>query len=205
MQQEQRSNNCYSRGELSWMRWGQRVRQKLLKPMLRLLVECDVSAQHITLLSLIVGLLGAAAFYDDPFWGLIGIALHVLFDGMDGPLARVAGTQSNRGSFYDTATDQTVLVAVTFVLIDLGWIDAVIGGVFALLYTVVVGFAMIRNYIGIPYRFLIRPRFFYYAWIGLEWAYGGAVVPVNTLLLVFNILLAVHVATGFINIRNHLR
>ena len=44
---------------------------------------------------------------------LVALSLHVLIDGLDGPLARHLGIASRSGSFTDTMADQVVVVATT--------------------------------------------------------------------------------------------
>lgn len=103
-----------------------------------------------------------------PFLNILGLVLllvHVLLDGIDGPLARSTGTASKKGSFTDTASDQIVVFAVMLALVSMNAAGAAAAMVYVFSYTVVVGFAIIRNRLNIPYSWLIRPRFIVYAWI----------------------------------------
>src|SRR5262245_2115636 len=96
--------DCYSDGERGAMVWGQALRAWMLGPLIRLLASAGVTPDQITAVSLACGL----AFC--PLWlwpgsltwaqpaALIALLLHVLLDGLDGPLARFLGTASRRGS-----------------------------------------------------------------------------------------------------------
>src|SRR5436190_22796325 len=97
--------DCYSAGERGAMVYWQDLRGWLLAPLLSALTACGVTADHITAASLGCGLLFC------PLWlwpvgspwakaaALAALALHVLLDGLDGPLARHQHVASRRGSF----------------------------------------------------------------------------------------------------------
>ena len=195
-----KNNNCYSKGELGLMRWSQKVRGVILTPLLSYLEKISIKPDHITVLSLITGLSSAALFYFSNTVALLMIFVHVLLDSIDGPLARHTGKSSNKGSFADSAVDQTVLAAIIFVLINLEIVSPIAGGIHILLYTIAVGFAMIRNSIGISYSFLLRPRFFFYIWLVMELFFYPETI--NYLLWACNIMLIPAVVIGFIKIRN---
>ena len=108
----QSKSDCYSAGERVWMEYGQDIRAKCMAPILQLLNRWRVTPDWITIAS---GVCGAAFF---PLWlvhqpvaAFTCLALHVLLDGLDGPLARYQHVASPRGSFVDTFTDQVVCYA----------------------------------------------------------------------------------------------
>ena len=103
--------DCYSGGERAAMEWTQRARGRLLGPLLRLLATLRVTPDHLTLASLLVGLLFCVLWFWSPAAALAALLIHVLLDGLDGPLARHLGVASRRGSFTDTVADQTVISA----------------------------------------------------------------------------------------------
>jgi hypothetical protein len=76
------------------------------------------------------------------------------------------------------------------------------GGLYIFCYAMVVGFAMIRNALGVPYTWLVRPRFWVYAWIAVDqfWLPGWMDVVVGG----FTAILAIKLATGFVAIRRML-
>ena len=128
------------------MEWTQRLRGRSLGPLLAGLHAAGVTCDHVTLLSLAVGTAFLPLWLAGlPGWALAALALHVLLDGLDGPLARFAGVASPRGSFTDTTSDQIVVALVTAGLMATGAVGAVAGGVYIFLYTAVVVFAMVRQ------------------------------------------------------------
>jgi phosphatidylglycerophosphate synthase len=195
--------DCYSHGERAAMLWTQELRAWALRPVLVQLHAQRVTGDHITLASLVAG----AAFvplwlFELPTWACIALALHVLLDGLDGPLARFAGTASRRGSFTDTTADQIVIALVTLALMATGVVTSVAGGAYIFLYTLVVVFAMVRNAMNAPYSWLFRPRFLVYAWIIVELGWWGG--SLEWLLWACNALLACKLASGFVKIRRRL-
>jgi phosphatidylglycerophosphate synthase len=144
-----------------------------------------VTADGVTLVSLLLGLSFVPLFFVNPVLAITCLWLHVIIDGIDGPLARFRGTASPRGSLTDTVCDQVVVATTTAALIHMGYIDAITGAIYLFCYTLVVAFAMIRNAMEIPYPFALRPRFFVYAWIIVEvFVWPGSLNYLVQLLLV---------------------
>lgn len=194
---------CYSDGEGEFMAKSQAIRGQLLLPLMRVLQRFRVRPSHLTFLSLLAGL----AFCPIFIWSSKPLAmgllvLHVLLDGLDGPLARHLGTASDRGSFTDTMADQTVVTFTTLTLIHVGGASLWPGGMYLFFYTVVVLFAMARNAMAIPYSWLVRPRFFVFIGIPVDlYLWPGTL---DILLWIVCGLLAWKVLTGFVKIRDRL-
>lgn len=196
------SSDCYSAGERPWMEYGQQVRASCLNPLLGILARYRVTPDAVTIAS---GLCGVAFL---PLWlmhqsaaALIGLWLHVLLDGLDGPLARYQGNASPRGSFVDTFTDQVVvtLVTVAWLIGSPSSLNIAFGGGYIFLYAMVVGMAMVRNALEVPYSWLVRPRFFVFAAISLEWLTEWPLTLAT--LVTCDLLLAIKCASGFIALR----
>lgn len=186
------------------MGWGQNVRARLLGPLLRLLIRCRVSPDQITLLSLVAGVAFAPLLFWNRAAAIVALVLHVVLDGIDGPLARQLGTNSRQGSFTDSTSDQIVVAATTLALISIKTVDSVTGGVYIFVYTLVVAFAMVRNALGVPYLWLVRPRFVVYACAALELSGYAPIGMLNVVLWVCNAALGIKMATGFYFIRRSL-
>ena len=194
--------DCYSAADRPLMTLSQNVRAKTLQPILSLLVQAGFSANHLTVLALIVGLLFAPLYFISKGLALLALYLHVCLDGLDGPLARHTNTASRKGSFTDTMSDQLVVAASTVTLIEAKVIGVLPGSIYVLAYTLVVGFAMLRNALKIPYSWLVRPRFVVYAWFIVEFYYLPG--SLNYVLWMFNGLLVWKVYTGFRKIREEI-
>ncbi|MDA0591432.1 MAG: CDP-alcohol phosphatidyltransferase family protein [Planctomycetota bacterium] len=194
--------DCYSGGERAAMEWTQRARGRLLGPLLRLLAALRVTPDHLTLASLLVGLLFCVLWFWSPAAALAALLIHVLLDGLDGPLARHLGLASRRGSFTDTVADQTVISATAITLMADRVIDVAAGGVYLSAYTAVVAIAMVRNAMEIPYSWLLRPRFLVYGWILVEAFFWPD--SINQVLWLINAVLIWKLLTGFFHLRERL-
>ena len=192
------------------MVWGQELRARWLAPLLQLLAGTGVTPDQITALSLVSGLAFCPLWLwsGGPAWAkpaaLVALLVHVLLDGLDGPLARHLGTASRRGSFTDTVADQIVVTVSTLALMAAAQpgLSMWAGGAFIFCYTMVVGFAMVRNALGVPYSWLVRPRFWVYGWIAVDLYLlpGWMEIVVGG----FAAVLAIKLATGFVAIRRML-
>jgi phosphatidylglycerophosphate synthase len=191
--------DCYSGRERAFMLFTQRLRALGFGPLLRALSAARVRPDHLTFLSLVAGL----AFVPLYFWSLpvalFALALHVLLDGLDGPLARHLDTASRGGSFTDSMADQAVIAATTLTLMYTGMVGHLPGALYIVIYTVVVLFAMARNFLGAPYTWLFRPRFLVYIWIPVEayWLPG----TIDYVLWACVGLLSLKLLSGFVRIR----
>lgn len=187
--------DCYSSGERAWMNAWARRRARALDPILSRFARWGVRADHVTLLALLSGLAFCPLlWFGHQLWALIALAAHLALDGLDGPLARSAGTASRRGSFTDTTADQIVVTATTIALIGVGAAGLWAGGVYAFVYGAVVAFAMVRNALAIPYSWLVRPRMVVYGWLPIElYLMPGSL---NWVLWICSALLAFKMGTG---------
>jgi phosphatidylglycerophosphate synthase len=83
---------------------------------IRVLYPLPVSANQITLLSLLMGLMAAGFYGAGSTYGLIWAAVFlygkIFLDNVDGNLARVRGEVSRIGRFFDSLTDFGVTFAV---------------------------------------------------------------------------------------------
>lgn len=194
--------DCYSNGERAGMVLWQQMRAATLRPLLVVLTRFGVGPDHLTLLSALCGLSFCPLFFWSEPLAFAMLALHLLLDGLDGPLARHTNTASRRGSFTDSTADQLVVVASTVTLMSIHVIGILPGSVYLVAYTLVMVFAMVRNALSIPYSWLIRPRFFIYLWFVVETYYLPGTV--DYVLWLFNALLLIKIVTGFVRIRRSL-
>jgi len=196
------TNDCYSAGERSAMLRTQQWRGEVLRPLLSLLTRGHIAPDHVTIISTLAGLAFCPLWFVHPLLASGMLLLHVLLDGLDGPLARFQNVASRRGSFTDTVADQTVVFASTLTLMAAGDVRIVPASIYLFAYTVVVAFAMIRNAMRIPYSWLIRPRILVYCWIPISWYWLPG--SLDYVLVAFDLLLGWKLLTGFYNLRKKL-
>ncbi len=194
--------SVYSAGEQAIMDMSQQLRGQIFIRLLRTCVQCGITPNQLTYLSLGMGIAFCGLFGISPAIALPLLALHVLLDGLDGPLARYTGKASNQGSFTDSTADQLVVAFSTITLMHAGVIGVLPGGLYLFLYTLVVVFAMIRSSLAIPYKWVVRPRFVVYSWFLIEiYVWPGSI---DYLLWMFTLLLGVAALSGFSTIRTKL-
>ena len=187
------------------MEWGQSLRASLLGPLLIRLTRAGFTPDMITLVAGVMGvaflpcwLLGGQG------WALMLLWGHVILDGLDGPLARYQSSASPRGSFTDTLADQLVVTvaAIGWMITSPSSMHIATGTVYVFLYGLVVAMAMVRNALQNPYSWLVRPRFFVYATLTLDWWLASDFVLAT--LVVCNGLLALKSISGFLALRQRL-
>jgi phosphatidylglycerophosphate synthase len=180
----------------------QRWRARLFSPLLLLFCRMGVTPNSLTAFSFLCGIAFCPLWLVSRSTAFVALMLHVLLDGLDGPLARHQAVASRRGSFTDTLSDQCVVTAVTVTLMANQVVGIVPGGMYVFLYALVVGFAMVRNALSIPYSWVLRPRFVVYAWLLVEvYLWPGTI---DTLLWACNAVLACKMLTGFVRIRGRI-
>lgn len=96
------------------------INRRVSQPISRVLAPAGVSPNAATIISLLIGVVGAAA-YGFQWWWLGGLLAQFssIFAGVDGEIARRTGRGSVYGDFLDTVSDRFVEYA-TFIGIGYG-------------------------------------------------------------------------------------
>jgi len=197
-------SDCYSAGDRKIMELSQKIRGTVLLPFLKILTRLHIRPNHISLFSLLTG--WAASYFifiSENFIGLLLLFIHVLADGLDGPLARHQEISSNAGSFVDTMVDQIVIATLAIVLMEKGILGIFPGGIYIFVYTAVVTFSMVRNAIKIPYLWMLRPRFLVYLWLIMEFT----ILPntINWIVWLCNGILIINFQDGFRQLKKNIQ
>ena len=204
---KERSNeksDCYSAGDRKLMEFSQKIRGILLLPILKLFTILHLRPNHITFLSLLWGWSACYFIFISQFkiaWCLL--LVHVLLDGMDGPLARYQKSSSNAGSFVDTIIDQIIIASVAIALMEKDILGVISGGIYIFVYTAVITFSMVRNAIKIPYLWVLRPRLLVYFWLIFEFT----IFPntINWAVWLCNIILIINFQDGFRHLKRNIK
>jgi phosphatidylglycerophosphate synthase len=176
--------SIYSEVEELFLGPWQRIRQRLLSPIARVLSHLGITADMLSFASVLFGLgffLMARTQFVIAFWLL---AASVICDGLDGVEARLKGATTARGSFTDVFCDQLV---VAFSVAGMAWrglIDPVLAIIFVYIYTALVTFLVLHRLLGVSSWGIVRPsRMLLYAAIALYFFFHIDVL--NYLLLVY--------------------
>ena len=94
------------------------LNRKLSRPLTRLFLRTALTPNQITVLSCLIGLVGAACFFQADYWGpVLGaflLQLSAVIDCCDGEVARMKFLESRLGAWLDITLDTVVHIA-TFV------------------------------------------------------------------------------------------
>lgn len=143
-------------------------RSSLLSPLVSLMSSLGLTANSVSLLSL----LSTAGFvYFAPehmLLALLFILIHILLDGLDGPLARKQGTAGNAGAFTDICVDQAGLLVVLLTLIHYELAESFSVASYGLLYIIMITFMVILNERSVHLPTIIRSKYLLYIVLLIE-------------------------------------
>jgi len=175
--------------------WGQKQRAIFLKPLFAFLTRLHLSPLHLTFTR---GLAGPAFIFLYPYYPqtaiIVLLGVQVVFDALDGGLARYQNNHSDRGKFWDILFDHSNYVFAAFTLLIVGGFSQVIIGYHLLIVPIVYLLSTIKESEKKRTDWLIHP---YYSIIYFK-PFGvlalilmtfGIVNWVNETLLVLNILM----------------
>ncbi len=81
---------------------------RLITPIARALLRIGLTPDIVTIIGTLGTCFSALFFYSHGYfvWGTVAIAVFVIFDLLDGTMARVSGRSSNWGAFLDSTLDR---------------------------------------------------------------------------------------------------
>jgi archaetidylinositol phosphate synthase len=200
--------NYFAESEQGGQERFQKVRDGLFGPLVRLLIRCRVTADLISLLSLIQlvpfgYLLLTAENSQQIAIASVFVWLHVILDALDGPIARTTGTAGPAGAFTDMCVDHSGMLITTCILTAAEFINPTAAVAYVSSYTVAVVFTIWLNMIGHPFKVVIRTKYLLYV---LVTAYGlfdvNLVGQAVVLFCVIHVILAI---AGYCKLRRLLR
>lgn len=200
--------NYFAESEQAGQERFQKVRDRLVGPLVRLLIRCRVTADLISLLSLLQlvpfgYLLLTAENPQQIAIASVFVWLHVILDALDGPIARTTGTAGPAGAFTDMCVDHSGMLITTCLLTAAELINPTSAVAYVSSYTVAIAFTIWLNMIGHPFKLVIRTKYLLYA---LVTAYG--LFDVNLIgqaVVVFCVIHVCFTIAGFCKLRQLLR
>lgn len=136
--------------------------QPLLHPVVIRLHKRGVTADQLTLLGFIIGMLVLPLLaYELWFGALIAIVLNRIFDGLDGALARYANQSSSAGGYLDITLDFLFYAAVPLGFILANPAQNAIAGAFLLTTFIGTGSSFLAFAIAAEKYKLDKPQFKY--------------------------------------------
>ncbi len=148
-----------------------KFRDLLFAPVGSLFSALGVSSNFVSILGLSM-LLGVWFFFvSNPKLASVFLLLYVLFDGIDGCVARRTKTASNAGGFVDIVCDQTGMAVVTVLLMANGLISPLLGGLYIYAYCLMIVVTVARNILKASPRWIFRTKYFLFIVYG-AWAFN---------------------------------
>jgi archaetidylinositol phosphate synthase len=200
--------NYFAESEQAGQEHFQKIRDGLFGPLVRFLVRCRVSADLVSLLSLLQLVPFGYLLLTAENAQQVGIAsvfvwLHVALDALDGPIARATGTAGPAGAFTDMCVDHSGMLITMCLLTAAGLVDPTAAVAYVSSYTVAVGFTIWLNMIGQPFKLVIRTKYMLYALVTGYGIFGeNLIAPSVVLFCVIHVCFAI---AGFCRMRRILR
>lgn len=200
--------NYFAESEQAGQNRFQKIRDAVFGPLVRLLIRCRVTADLISLLSLLQLVPFGYLLLTAENTQQVGIAsifvwLHVALDALDGPIARSTGTSGPAGAFTDMCVDHSGMLITTCLLTAAKLIDPAVAVAYASSYTVAVTFTIWLNMIGQSFKLVIRTKYLLYALVTAYGIFGGNLIA--PAVVMFCVIHVCYVILGFCKLRDFLR
>lgn len=202
--------NYFAESEQAGQERFQKIRDGLCGPLIRLLIRCRITADIMSLLSLLqlvpfgyLLLTADAGNTQQIAIASIFIWLHVILDALDGPIARATGTSGPAGAFTDMCVDHSGMMITTCLLTAAGFIDPTAAVAYVASYTVSVAFTIWLNVIGQPFKLVIRTKYLLYVLVSAYGIFG--VNLIDRAVVLFCVIHVFFSVAGFIRLRKSLR
>lgn len=175
-------------------------RFRLFRPLLVVLHALRIRSNHITGLSFLIILIGfPILFWREKYLAaFIVLGIHIILDGIDGPLARLEGSPTPSGALLDMGNDVTGMVIVVITASHWGFLHPTIGFMYVVGYLYLTFAAIAQNALGLSFRFVMKTKYPVYILLAIR---AGTGVDITTWFCIFvTAYMATHVAlaTGII-------
>ena len=200
--------NYFAESEQAGQERFQKIRDGLLRPLVRFLIRCRVTADLISLVSLLQlvpfgYLLLTAENSQQVAAASIFVWLHVILDALDGPIARTTGTAGPAGAFTDMCVDHSGMLITSCILTAAGFINPTAAVAYVSSYTVAVAFTIWLNMIGHPFKVVIRTKYLLYALVTACGLFD--VNLIDKAVVLFSVIHVLFAVAGFAKLKRILR
>lgn len=147
-------------------------RDRLLRGVNAWFVRRGIVAKQITLLSFLVQLLFFPLFFYLRWWpaALGALVVHILLDGLDGPLARYTHGPTQSGAVADMLNDISGMAIVGLAIIFCGEeSNPGLVATYIVVYLYLMIFMVLLNIVGRPFPLVLRTKYFFFGFIFLKY------------------------------------
>ncbi|MBW2963742.1 CDP-alcohol phosphatidyltransferase family protein [Candidatus Woesearchaeota archaeon] len=92
------------------VKWFRKQRTKYLMPLGKLFVKLRIKALYLTILAFGLGVVAVYYLFLNNFYFVLFGVLHLIFDGLDGVVARVNNKETKFGAHFDNISDRSIVV-----------------------------------------------------------------------------------------------
>lgn len=154
--------DCWSPSERRIKSIFERIKQIIFYPLVVLLIKLKITANMISYLSAMVGLISVVFLWYNLKISAILLLISLVIDGIDGSVARKTKKNNLKGAVTDCFADQITISASTIGFIAIGILNPIIGGIYLVLYPILIIFSVVRNIFNFPSSYILRPRIIVY-------------------------------------------
>ncbi len=187
---KQSVSGIHSQWELDLTRRFNQTKDNIVSPLITLLQLIHVKPSHLSFAGIITLLitLFLSLLFTQPLFFIFGFCFHLIFDGLDGSLARRKKISPHE-ELTDIIADHTGIILTSFMIIFFHYAPTTITIIYSTLYTLVIALALIRNKLNIPFRFIFRPRLYIYLAFAIDYFFNLQLTHYVLLLSSFLLLL----------------
>tara|TARA_R110002096_G_scaffold373589_2_gene567079 strand:+ start:2006 stop:2644 length:639 start_codon:yes stop_codon:yes gene_type:complete len=171
-------------------------------PVIRPLVQRGLKADHLTLAGILTLIPYALLFGDHLKAAALVVWIYVLFDGLDGIVARVSKTANGGGALADVFADQMGMVVTCLLVIAHHLVDPVLACFYCVIYVTMISLSVLQNFLEIPMQTILRSKYLLYGAVGIY-----AFFDLNLfkwLMIVFSITMTINTLQSFFRVKKHL-
>ncbi len=193
-------NTIYSKAEMPAVVKFNKAKVFFLHPIVKVLDKIGFTPNMISVFSALIVVISFCFYYflDSPIYFIAGLWIHLVFDALDGTLARYQKMSSAKGAILDSACDHFGIIAASIFAYMLAVVDPVNIVIFAVFYSILM---MIIFYLlkkKNNYFFIVRPRIYFYAALTIDvfWLFHITYYVV----LIANMIMLAEIVLGIVRI-----
>lgn len=199
------TTGVYSKSEMPLINFINKIKGKIFYPVLYICTALKIRPSAISVISAAIAFcsLILAVYKTSPIYFIYGIWLHLIFDGIDGSLARFQKKQTYSGALLDALCDHVGIISSSIFMINFSYAAKETTIVFAIFYTLLIVISFLLNYFNKPFRYALRPRIIVFISFTIDYFYKTAFT--DKLLIIISAIMIFSSAIGIYKIYKHLR
>lgn len=135
----------------------------MTRPLTVYLAKKRVMPEHLSVAGLLMALPFVYFFGFNPLIAFVFLILNVIFDGLDGPLARLSGNRGNAGAFTDLACDHLSFLVIFMTLFHYQLMSSFWGALYLVNYFLMLSMVVYCRAVRIRFFPVIRSKYAVYA------------------------------------------